>query len=191
MSLGETSRLKVRFDSAYSSYLMAHNVPPRANIVFTVTILQINGWGHVTMPWRVLKRLYRASKRNFWLCKASAALMNRRLRKLAHKLAPSLVTYEEESDDSSDDEDVGDDQDEALALLQEEEEQEDEADQANRGPTLAELKLEEEERERYEQQEIRRRLYGGIASSRGDPSITGAKYLWSVRPPPSHAPKQD
>ena len=64
MSLGETSTLKVRFDHAYSSYLMGFNCPPRSNIVFTVTLQKINNFGHLAIPWRQALRFFRMSKRN-------------------------------------------------------------------------------------------------------------------------------
>ena len=43
MTLGEKSLIKVRYDHAYSSFCMGANIPPRADIVFQVELLRING----------------------------------------------------------------------------------------------------------------------------------------------------
>ena len=43
MTLGETATIKVRYDYAYGSNWMGSTLPPRANIIFTVKLLTING----------------------------------------------------------------------------------------------------------------------------------------------------
>jgi hypothetical protein len=56
MTLGETSKIKIRYDYAYASYYMGSSIPPRANIVFTINLVQINGSGKLGMPIRQAKR---------------------------------------------------------------------------------------------------------------------------------------
>jgi hypothetical protein len=59
MSLGELSQIKVRYDRAFSSFSMGTALPPRANIVFTVELLLINGMGKYGAPLRLVKRVGR------------------------------------------------------------------------------------------------------------------------------------
>jgi hypothetical protein len=59
MSLGELSQIKVRYDRAFSSFSMGTALPPRANIVFTVELLLINGMGKYGAPIRLIKRVGR------------------------------------------------------------------------------------------------------------------------------------
>jgi FKBP-type peptidyl-prolyl cis-trans isomerase len=59
MSLGETANIKVRFDHAYNSFGMTDYIPARANMVFTVRLQAINGFGLAGLPLRISKRIYR------------------------------------------------------------------------------------------------------------------------------------
>ena len=59
MSLGETADIKVRFDHAYNSFGMTESIPARANMIFTVKLQAINGFGLAGLPLRVSKRIYR------------------------------------------------------------------------------------------------------------------------------------
>jgi hypothetical protein len=59
MSLGETANIKVRFDHGYNNYMMSEYIPARANMIFTVTLKSINGFGLLGLPLRTAKRIYR------------------------------------------------------------------------------------------------------------------------------------
>ena len=65
MTVGETAQLKVRFDYAYGHYCMGGNVPPRANIIFEVKLLRLNGYGRLGMPLRQARRFLRLFIRVF------------------------------------------------------------------------------------------------------------------------------
>jgi hypothetical protein len=59
MSLGETARIKVRFDHAYNNFAMTDYLPARANLILTVKLRTINGFGLLGLPMLYAKRLYR------------------------------------------------------------------------------------------------------------------------------------
>ena len=59
MSLGEKSAVKIRFDHAYNNYYMSEHIPARANLIFTVQLKSINGFGLLGLPLRIGKRIYR------------------------------------------------------------------------------------------------------------------------------------
>lgn len=59
MTVGETSDLKIRFDYAYGNYCMGSNIPPRANIVFRVTLMTLNGKGRLGVIIRQIRRFLR------------------------------------------------------------------------------------------------------------------------------------
>lgn len=63
MSLGETSRVFVRFDYAYGSFMVLPKVAPRSNFIFLVQLQQINGQGMWQLPLRIYLRLRRFTKR--------------------------------------------------------------------------------------------------------------------------------
>jgi hypothetical protein len=45
MTVGETAHVKCRFDLAYGSYCLSAHIPPRACVIFTVSLLSLNGKG--------------------------------------------------------------------------------------------------------------------------------------------------
>eukprot|EP01039_Chlorochromonas_danica_P010834 gene10834-12044_t len=59
MTIGETALIKCRYDSAYGNFTLGPHLPPRANIVFRVRLLEINGYGRLAIPTRILRRLWR------------------------------------------------------------------------------------------------------------------------------------
>ena len=59
MSLGETANIKIRYDHAYNNYFMTENIPARANMILTVQLKSINGFGLAGLPLRTAKRIYR------------------------------------------------------------------------------------------------------------------------------------
>ena len=63
MSCGETALIKVRYDKAYTSFCMGTDIPPRANIVFTVELLSVNGKGRWGMATRQGRRFFRVFKK--------------------------------------------------------------------------------------------------------------------------------
>jgi hypothetical protein len=79
MSLGETASVKVsgcpfclyrlhfclqcRYDYAYGNYCLGGSIPPRANIVFTMELQDINGFGRYGVMYRQFIRCFRFTKR--------------------------------------------------------------------------------------------------------------------------------
>lgn len=63
MSLGETSMVLVRYDHAYGNFCVGAHIPPRANLIFKVQLLQINHLGRWQLPYRVIIRLRRFFRR--------------------------------------------------------------------------------------------------------------------------------
>ncbi|KAJ1428227.1 hypothetical protein B484DRAFT_312817, partial [Ochromonadaceae sp. CCMP2298] len=45
MTVGESATVKCRWDYAYGSYSMGEQFPPRANVIFKVKLLEVNGKG--------------------------------------------------------------------------------------------------------------------------------------------------
>ena len=128
MSLGETANIKIRFDHAYSSFAMTEYIPARANMVFTVKLKAINGFGLAGLPLRVVKRLYRFTT---FACRKTGDFMRhvyrdmkkkKRMRRLCSYLYSfikkpppeefsddgddEVMEYEEEEEEESDEEDV-------------------------------------------------------------------------------------
>lgn len=81
MTLGETSKIKIRYDYAYASYYMGSSIPPRANIVFTVNLLQINGSGRLGMPIRQVKRYAEKVYKLFLRTRKKIRITNRYFKK--------------------------------------------------------------------------------------------------------------
>lgn len=59
MTLGETSQVKCRFDYAYGAFSMGSHIPPRANVIFKVKLLELNGHGRHQVLYRMLVRFLR------------------------------------------------------------------------------------------------------------------------------------
>lgn len=59
MTIGETSLLKCRYDMVYSNYSLGTKIPPRSNIVFQARLMDINGYGKLGLPIRILRRIFR------------------------------------------------------------------------------------------------------------------------------------
>ena len=59
MTLGETANVKCRYDYAYGSFSMGSHIPPRANVVFKVKLLDINHRGRWDLLWRMFVRFMR------------------------------------------------------------------------------------------------------------------------------------
>jgi hypothetical protein len=59
MTIGEVATLKVRYDHAYGNFSLGNTVPARSNIVFTIELLTINGYGRLGVFWRMFKRVMR------------------------------------------------------------------------------------------------------------------------------------
>jgi hypothetical protein len=73
MTLGETAHVKCRFDYAYGSFSMGSSIPPRANVIFKVQLLELNGRGRYQVLYRQFLRFmrwftrtYAAGKRYFY-----------------------------------------------------------------------------------------------------------------------------
>lgn len=69
MTLGETAQVKCRYDYAYGSFSMGSHIPPRANAVFKVKLLELNGKGRYQVLYRMLLRFLR------WFTRLYAALL--------------------------------------------------------------------------------------------------------------------
>jgi hypothetical protein len=105
MTLGETSRLKIRYDYGYGNFWMGSHIPPRSNLSITCKLVSING-GSGLKVWRQWLRLYRQMRR-CWRetrtttkvacasCLAFIGLMREKYR--LYKNPP----YDSESDDDS------------------------------------------------------------------------------------------
>ncbi|RYH23058.1 hypothetical protein EON65_18275 [archaeon] len=59
MTIGETALLKCRYDMVYSNYSLGTKIPPRSNIVFQARLMEINGYGKLGLPIRILRRIFR------------------------------------------------------------------------------------------------------------------------------------
>lgn len=59
MTLGETANVKCRYDYAYGNFSMGSHIPPRANVVFKVKLLDINHRGRWDLLWRMFVRFMR------------------------------------------------------------------------------------------------------------------------------------
>lgn len=59
MTLGETANVKCRYDYAYGSFSMGSHIPPRANVIFKVKLLDINHRGRWDLLWRMFVRFMR------------------------------------------------------------------------------------------------------------------------------------
>lgn len=59
MTIGEVATLKVRYDHAYGNFSLGNTVPARSNIVFTIELLTVNGYGRLGVFWRMFKRVIR------------------------------------------------------------------------------------------------------------------------------------
>lgn len=70
MTVGETAQVKCRYDYAYGSFSMGSSIPPRANVIFKVTLLEINGHGR----WAVFYRMFIRFFRWFWRFLAAVQL---------------------------------------------------------------------------------------------------------------------
>jgi hypothetical protein len=127
MSLGETANVKVRFDHAYNSFAMTEYIPARANMVFTVQLQSINGFGLAGLPLLYAKRLYRFIT---FACRTTSdfirlvyrdAKKKKRVRRLCSFLYSFIKPTHKEEEDGGDreaeeyvfnDEDESDDEDE-------------------------------------------------------------------------------
>jgi hypothetical protein len=65
MTVGETAQLKCRFDYAYGAFSMGSNIPPRANVIFKVKLLSVNGHGRYQVLYRQVIRFFRAFTRTW------------------------------------------------------------------------------------------------------------------------------
>jgi hypothetical protein len=59
MTIGETAFIKCRYDMIYGNYCLGSTLPPRANVVFQVSLLEINGRGRLGLLERMLRRFWR------------------------------------------------------------------------------------------------------------------------------------
>jgi len=137
MSLGETSSVKIRFDHAYNNYAMTESIPARSNLVFTVQLKSINGFGLLGLPLRIGKRIYRFTtfacrKTNDWVQKIRrdykrGQLPHQKFKKWFNKTFASKTKVKEEEVlldniagtsivyDEDEEEEDGDDEEEELA----------------------------------------------------------------------------
>jgi hypothetical protein len=73
MSLGETSMILVRYDYAYGNFCVGAHIPPRANLIFKVQLLEINNLGRLQIPIRMMIRFRRFCRRFMQRCRNQIA----------------------------------------------------------------------------------------------------------------------
>lgn len=59
MTIGETALIKCRFDAFYGHFTFGPRIPPRSDVILQVRLLEINGYGRLGLPSRIMRRLWR------------------------------------------------------------------------------------------------------------------------------------